>query len=295
MIWITLSITAAFGQALGWAIKKRVLNDSRFNNTLGFVSYAVAGGVLFIPVLMDPNLTVSSLNASFWHVTFWVVMLNILAVWAAYKALDIGDFHKLMPFIALTAVLIVPIEWLLRGVLPTLLQFVGMVVIALGAIVFAIDKAGKRSYDFRAYLYFGITLFCYSLASSLMSVAVERSGSGILSAAIFLVGISIGFFILLLATKEYVVVWQYFKNKKLLHPILWMVAAGLVNALLENGPITIALETAKASEVFALKRLMPIFALIIGYAWFKERHVSRRKIYATAAMVVGSFVVVWFR
>jgi uncharacterized membrane protein len=73
-----------------------------------------------------------------------------------------------------------------------------------------------------------------------------------------------------------------------------MFIVGAVTVLLEWSPALVALLPAKASEVNALKRTMPFFALILGVIMFHE-HVTKRHIAGTALLVVGSMFVVWFR
>ena len=97
MIWVGLSLLAAFGQAFGWALKKRALVTQGINNILGATSFLVAGGTLFIFWLFLgrqwPNI------ASEYFLVPLAVMVsgNIIAVWAAYRALEKGSFARLMP------------------------------------------------------------------------------------------------------------------------------------------------------------------------------------------------------
>ncbi len=43
--------------------------------------------------------------------------------------------------------------------------------------------------------------------------------------------------------------------------------------------------------VMAIKRLMPFFAFIIGYFYFKEHTHVQRKIWATLLMVAGAIII----
>jgi drug/metabolite transporter (DMT)-like permease len=73
-----------------------------------------------------------------------------------------------------------------------------------------------------------------------------------------------------------------------------MVLAGIVIAMIENGPVAIALENATASEVFALKRTMPFFALLLGMFMFNEK-ITRRHVLGTVFLIIGSILIVWFQ
>lgn len=288
MEWVSLSILSGFGQALGWALKKKTLAYSGLNNTLGFISFLVAGFTLlflwrFLEDGMSPTIT-----ARFALATLVVVTLNVLAVWSAYRALDKAGFAQLMPFVALTSLTIVPIEYLLRGILPSTLQVVGIVVVVLGAIV-CTAREKISSVSLASAGYFGVTLLAYSVTSPFMAVMVEESSSGLFSATVAHLGIALGFLPLVLITGE----WGKTTRGYFTQALVPMVIAGLVIALLENGPANVALETGSASEVFGLKRTMPFFALIFGVLMFGEK-VTTRHIFGTALLVLGSMLIILF-
>lgn len=198
-----------------------------------------------------------------------------------------------MPFISLTALAIVPIEYLLRGTVPTTYQLWGMIVVVLGAVVIAAkEKPTKESLAVAGY--FTVTLICYSITSPLMGVAVSESGSGLFAAVAMHLGIAIGFIPLVIFSRESETVRELKKEGRWSRLFMWMVLAGIVIAVFENGPINVALETATASEVFALKRTMPFFALILGVLMFNEK-ITRRHVIGTALLVIGSIHIIWFR
>lgn len=294
MEWIWLSLLAAFGQALGWALKKKALNNLGINSIIGLVSYAVAAITLMLLWLLfgttDPILT-----SRFWWAMIALITLNIIAVWAGFKAIDKSDLSALMPFMSLTAIAIVPIEYVLRGLLPNPLQMLGIVVIVIGAIIVATKKALSPNALMGAG-YFALTLTCYSITSPLQGVTVTESGSGLFAAALFHIGIAIGFVPIVLLTREYqaLTIIRNQSPKLWPHILGWMITAGLATALLENGPINLALESSTASEVFALKRTMPFFALVLGVLMFKEQ-ITRRQVMGTTLLIIGSVLIVWYR
>lgn len=295
MTWVLLSLLGAFGQAFGWALTKRTLDGRGINNLLGVVSYAVAGFLFFLLWGIPNDFVFPEIGGRFIEASLAVILLNVLALWAAYKAVDKTALSKLMPFMALTSLTMVPIEYVLRGVLPSLVQMVGMGIVIAGAVLFSAkerpDKTALRSAG-----YFGITLLCYSITSPYMSVMIDEAGSGLFSGAVAHFGISIGFLCILLSSakiefRSAVTLRNSGVWKKVL---IYMIASGAVVALLENGPINLALEQANASEVFALKRTMPFFSLILGMYMFGEK-VTVRHWVGTALLVLGSMLVVLFK
>ncbi len=292
MSWIFLSLLSAFGQAFGWALKKKSLEKKGVNNTLGLVSFAVAGIALAVGYGMSGE-SVGHLSNRFFFASAMVIVLNVLAAWTAYRALDKAALSKLMPFISLTALLIVPLEYVVRGTLPTMMQIVGIAVVVAGAILFsAKEKLSREALAVTGY--FAVTVVSYSFTSVFMGVAVAESGSGLFSAAVFHVGIAFGFLLLVLFTNERQTIRELRMSGQWSKVLGVMVLAGLVIAFLENGPATVALESAKASEVFAIKRVMPFFALVLGIMMFGEQ-VTRRHVIGTALLVSGSMLIVWFR
>jgi|CXWL01.1.fsa_nt_gi drug/metabolite transporter (DMT)-like permease len=292
-MWIALSLLGAFGQALGWALKKKTLESKRVNNTLGLVSYTIAGLLLFFLWGIQSNFVIPAITSKFIFAALVVSLLNVLAAWAAYKALDQMGLSKLMPYIALTSLMIIPIEYVLRGVLPSNFQIMGMLLVVVGAIIFgAKEKLTKEALP--AIKYFGITLICYSITSPFMAVMVDESSSGLFSGTVAHLGIALGFLFLVIFTNEIKSVKTLVNDGTWNKTLFFMLIAGAVIALLENGPINVALETANASEVFALKRTMPFFALILGVMMFKET-ITKRHILGAVFLVFGSMIVVWFR
>lgn len=293
MNWIILSLLSAFGQAFGWALKKKALENKGVNNALGAVSFLAAGIILVLLWGIKNDWVLPEVTGRFVFAALVVIVLNIVAVWTGYRALDKAALSALMPFIALTSLAIVPVEYFLRGVLPNVLQIFGIAGVVAGAILFAAKELPKKE-ALAAFGYFAVTIFCYSITSPFMAVAVEESGSGLFSAAFFHLGIAAGFIPLVILAKESTAVRNLRDSGEWRTVLFLMVFAGVVIALLENGPATVALEQAKASEVFALKRTMPFFALVLGIMMFGEK-VTKRHIAGTAFLVLGSFLIVWFR
>src|SRR3989344_467300 len=290
MNWIFLSFLSAFGHAFGWALKKRALNNEGINNSIGFFSFLTAGGVLFLLFFLSGEALPQVTDTFLWAAAV-VIICNVLAVWASYRALDKAAFSRLMPFVSLTALAIIPIEYVLRGILPGGLQIVGAIIVVLGTFFFSRREEFTQT-DWTVVGYFSITLAAYSLSSAVMGVAVAASGSGLFTATVLHLGIAFGFLPLLFITKEPKVLRQMKESGQFWKMFGLVMLAGLAIALLENGPATIALEQASASEVFALKRTMPFFALFLGVIMFKEK-ITWRHATGTFLLVLGSVLIVW--
>ena len=291
--WVFLSILSAVGQAFGWALKKKTLESKGINNTLGCVSFAVAGLLLALIYGAINGWTSPDITWRFVEASAVVIVANVMGASAVYRAIDRASLSLLMPFFAVTSLAIVPIEFFVRGVRPHALQILGIVLLVGGAIILSAkavpDKTARKA--------LGIFLFavmCYSVLVPFMAVAVDESHSGLFAAAIFALGTAAGFVPLVFLAKEPQVILHLRQTGEWKKVFWLMLASGAVIGLFEIGPSTVALLTAKASEVFALKRTMPFFALILGVVMFHEK-VTKRHMIGTSLLVVGSMFVVWFR
>lgn len=288
-----LSLLGAFGQALALAIKKRALNNLGINNTLALVAFSTAGFILLIAWGVTSDFVLPQITVRFVTASAAVIALNVLASWSGYKALDQSALSKITPFTAVSSLLIVPVEFFLRGVIPALPQLIGIAIVVAGAIVFSANERLTPE-NSKPIQYFLITLICFAIASPYMSVMVEESQSGLFSAMVAHIGIAIGFIPLFFASRESGRLAQLKREGKWGRVVSLMIVSGVIVALLENGPINIALESANASEVFALKRTMPFFALVLAVIFFNER-ITKKNIIGTFLLVIGSALIVYFK
>lgn len=291
-MWISLSLLSAFGQALAWALKKKTLEVPGINNTIGIVAYLAAGLVLFMAYGAVNGAVMPPVSERFVSSVLLIIFLNVLASWCAYRALDLAPLSMLMPFVALSSLGLVPVEYVVRGVLPNAMQIIGITSLVVGAIIFSARHFGKI--PTKALAYFSVTITCYAIGPAFMAVAVDESGSALFSAALFHLGISIGFVPLALLARETKTVQALRREGHLVRIMLLVVLTGIVIAVFENGPNTLAMAYAKASEVMAVKRTMPFFALILGIIMFHER-VNRRHVVGTFFLVAGAMLIVWFK
>lgn len=143
--WVLLSLLSAFGQALGWAIKKRTLENKGINNTLGVVSFFTAGVVLVFLWSFVENSQLLSISPRFTLATLIVIGMNILAVWAIYRVLDRAALSLLMPFVAVTSLFVIPIEYFLRDVIPNNFQIYGIALVIVGALFLRQENCHQKS------------------------------------------------------------------------------------------------------------------------------------------------------
>lgn len=291
--WVFLSLLSAFGQALGWALKKKSLENTGLNNTLGCVAFFVAGVLLCVTYGVASGWAEPQLSSRFWGAAVIVICVNVTAAYMAYKALDIAPISLLMPFFPIVSLGTIPVEYVVRGVVLHAAQIVGIVMIVVGAILVS-AKAMPDRVARKAVLLFFVSILCYSVGVPYWGVCVEEAHSGLFAATVLHLGIGLGFVPLIFVSKETRAIKLSYQRGEWRQSLLLMLAIGFIVAFLENGPQTIALLYVSASEAFALKRTMPFFALVLGVTMFRE-HITKRHIAGTALLVIGSIVVVWFK
>ena len=304
MHWIFLSLTGAFAQAVGAAIKKKALQTSGMNNIIGFLSFAFAGIIFWVLFITGSgSFWMGDLSPLFWQAMAWYAGLNILAVWFMYRALDIAEFNHLMPYMTVTSLSLVVPPMIFLGESPSLLSFGGIALIVCGAI--AMNYKGSMALDERALKqgdqrranrtgvwYFLVTALCFTFTPTAQKIAVQESSVLFASFVVHSL-IALGFLVILLVLRERSKLSSVLRDSDKREFLMAVVAAGAV-VVLENGSINAALGQASVAYVFAFKRMMPFFAFVIGIVYFRERTDLRKKFVATALMVVGALAMTLF-
>jgi drug/metabolite transporter (DMT)-like permease len=116
----------------------------------------------------------------------------------------------------------------------------------------------------------------------------ESSGTFTALAMQLILGAAFVIFILLFReTKKIKRIFRNFQKNQRIKFLIALAIIGLTVAA-SNWTINVAMETAKVSYVFSIKRIMPLFAFLIGYFYFHERKNLWRKLIATGLMVTGA-------
>lgn len=297
---IVLSTCGALFQALGAAVNKKSLQTPGINNLVGFVTFMVAGLVFsFVYFFSTGTFGYTNLSIHFWEVMALYAGLNIVAYWFMYRALNLAEFNHLMPFMALVSISVIIPPIFLLGEIPTLTSIFGIVLIVAGSITMNYKKnmrtnAGNQRYkdNRKGMFYFFVTALCFTFTSTFAKIAIKESSVLFSSLMVHLL-IGVGFLVIMIVSKEF----RKIKNAVLkpeLRPLLFsMIVVGVV-VFAENGTVNTALAIAPIASVMAIKRIMPLFAFLIGLFYFKERSELKKKIIATALMVSGAVIVTIF-
>ena len=107
-------------------------------------------------------------------------------------------------------------------------------------------------------------------------------------------GAAFGIFILMLGEKVKIKnIIRTFKGNEARNFSIAIVLAA-VSIAISNISINVAYQFQDVAYVMAIKRVMPFFAFLFGYFYFKERTNLKRKILATATMIAGAVLITVF-
>lgn len=220
-------------------------------------------------------------------------IINVLAFWSCHKALELADLSLLAPFVSLSALIMIPIEYVLSGLLPNNTQILGAAVVVAGAILIAAKGLPDRN-SYKGMAYYAITILCFSIIPITLRICVHEVGSAWFASSMVGFCLSIGFVFLIFVENDMGRIKEIIQSKKCGSILSVMLAVGCVAALMGTAPLALAMQDVSASEAVAIKRTMPFFALVLGIVMFKEK-VTLRHAIGTALLVVGCMLVVWFQ
>ncbi len=300
MNWILYALLGSFFQAMEMAVKKKALQVSGLNNFIAFLAYLLAGsflGILFLLTFNDEVLVGNFFN--FANGIFWTVVLNILAIFFLYKALDLSELSYLMPFFSLISLTVIIPSIFLFQEIPSGSVLVGILIVIVGAVLIDYKKISTSQKDLeqmgknrQAKIYFLLVAICWTFSTPMTKLAVLEA-SPILVSAIVSILISVSFIILIYVFRENRIIGKTlldFKSSERRDFFLAVTLAGLAIAV-SVASINIALQSGQVSSVIAIKRIMPVFAFFIGYFYFKEKDDLVKKIIATLLMVAGAIII----
>ncbi|MFA5993955.1 MAG: EamA family transporter [Parcubacteria group bacterium] len=303
-MWIIYSLLGAFFQASEMAIKKKALKTKGMNNFIAFLAFLLAGFLMSaFFILQNESLDMFSLSSRFWIGLGSSVAVNILATYFLYKALDLSELSYLMPYMTLTSLTIMFPPMLLFHEFPSTTGLAGILVVVSGAFLMEYGRAKKSEAEIlqhqqnrKGLLFFLMTAACYTLSPTTTKLAVLESSPLFATMLIhLLMGLVFGIFILLFKeTTKIKNVFVQFQHHEKRNFFIAIILASL-SITISNLSIGYAYALQNVAYIMAIKRIMPFFAFLIGYFYFKERTHVQRKIWATLLMVAGAVIITLFK
>lgn len=307
-MWILLSTIGALFQSVTGAVNKRNLGVVKHGiNFIALINYFTAGILLLMLSVFETHLVIPEIRNSmhFWEGILINVPLSVVAAIFGYKALQIGEYNYISPWLAFTSLFTIIPSFIFFREVPTLASTLGILIVIAGAVMMEYKKKRKDAMtkdeevqhknNRKALMYIIVVGICFSVTPIGMRMAVLES-SGIFVASVVHLSMALTFIalIIFLDKKRFFAEFKslHLSDKKIFASTA--LSAGLSMAL-ANGSIYVAIGMAQAPLVMAVKRIAPMFSFFIGYLIFKETSHARRKLAATVLMVAGTILIAVFK
>lgn len=270
-MWITLTILAAFFNALWTALSKKQLGElSPYQFTLMF--RAITALILLPPFLLDFKISTSPV---FWLAILCAGALEVIGIHSQASGIkkDFYSTYSLSNTAPLFTLIIAP------ALLPekiTLLLVLGALSMVIGGIIF-----------YQLYPHISIhgliRAVTAALGGILAKIAIGYSSG--LSYPFITFTIGIWFMVLVSPLREKPIDWNLFRpfTKKLLPLAIYSALATLLYYL--------AIEMAPITKVNPLVRTNLFFGFILSYYLLKEREYLKRKLFASALIIMGAILI----
>jgi len=290
-LWAILSISAGFFVALSDALNKKFLASQGsyvmlLARTLGSFPFLFP---IFLYLLLSKD-AISFFTPSFLLVVSVLLFLEMIATIFYMKGIKASPLSASLPFLSFTPVFVVLTGYLLLGERVSYTGFVGILLIVLGS--YFIHLPEKKSffdpfikiYKEKGSRYLLITAFIYGITSVLGKKALLLSEPVFFASFYFS---ALGFMGLIFgkALGKIRVVETFRRD---LHGVLLVGGTQALMCICHM----LALCLVETAYMIALKRTSILFAVLLGFLFFQERHVGIRLI--GALLMLFGVVVITF-
>ena len=281
--WIIFSLLGAFFQSIEVCSQKYLLNTKEYNNVIAFFVFTIAG-ILFGIIYFSLYGFIVYFNYLFWSSIIIIVLLNFVAIYFLFKIMNEEDISYLMPHMSFSLLFTAMISIFLLNEIPSIISIVGICFITAGAIYMDKAKKAKKQIGLKIKIMFFTVLLCYALCPPFFKIAIVNSNVLFVTFISHLF-IGLSFFLFLFIIKEQHIIKHVLSFDKLKY-----VGSAVMAIALSNLSINYALSLTNVVNVIAIKRTSPVFVLIIGFFFLREKNFLGRKIISTVLMTIGSIL-----
>lgn len=286
MIWVVLSVLSGLGDAVMFALMKKLRNLDA--SIVMWVQYVFALPFLFA-VLYFYYPEKIALNV------YWIATLNglllLVTTYLLVKATQISDLSISMPMLSFTPLFLLLMSYVMINESPTKFGLIGIFLIVFGAYVVNIKdyKQGlfeplKSIFNNKGSFYVILVAFIWSITSILFKIGILGSNPIFFSALVYL-------FISIIIIPAILV--RFKKNiSKIKNNFSTLFLLGFTSAfsiILSSIPMLYTI----VPYVISLKRSSVIFSVFFGYYIFKEKNIKFALI-GTIIMIIGGLLIAIF-
>lgn len=263
--WFIFAFASALSHSLNNLCSKFLV--SRIPKSfIGFGVYFFTTLLLFVVSFING---IPDLGEKFLMAVLITGILNIFAYFAILRAYELADLSLVFPMILLTPVMLMGTSYFILGEKPSLLGFLGVIIVLLGLFFVARnsdEKLGQKKIDSKKGIMYGILVaIIWSITINFDKISVLNSDSFFAGACTSLV-IFLGIGFVFLQQKNY----SYINKKTVRYlPMIFIASIFSVATIITHLK---ALSLGLASYTIVIKRTAVLFGVIWGVLFFKEKN-----------------------
>lgn len=258
MIALILGLVTAISYA-GQSIVGKRLKEDLTPESLVFFTFAPAVPLLILFLFPDFSFTV---NPEFFPVLALSFLANILAWRFFYQAIGLAPVGLVMPVTALTPLFILPVEFIMFGVIPKGMTVAGIILAIAGMVILLLPHQLQLDRtSLKGVLTMLITSIIWSFSATIEKLAVQYSHPVIYGISIYT--LMAMYFGLRMKARD---IRQIIRQNR-----TWIIILGIFSTLMALSQYTALLLT-NVAIVIMLKRSGVLLSVIGGRWLFKEKY-----------------------
>ena len=282
MIWVILSILAGLGDAISFALIRK-LNKLDTYAKLAFYSLMALPFLLFGFLFYE----VPSVSAYFYFIVIANVIVWSIAIFLLMKSLESSELSSSIPILSFTPIFLLLVSYMLLQEFPSSQGLLGILIIVIGSYILNISsiKSGYfepiKSIFIKKGHYMLIAAFLFSITASLAKIGINLSNPA--------------YFMFMHYSFTSLVLTVLFFNKikenrnQIKINFKYFLAIGIAVACSEL-LIATAIKFAIVPYVISLKRSSVVFSVLIGFLFFREKNFNQAVIGAII-MFIGALLI----
>lgn len=282
MLWAFLSVLAGLGDAISYAMIKKL-------NKLDLYVKLLYYNLITLPFLLVGFLfyKVPAVSSYFYAIVGINVIIWLIAMFLLMKSLQESDFSISIPLLSFTPIFLLFVSYALLREFPTNLGLVGILIVVFGSYILHISsiKHGYleplKSIFKNKGIYMIIAAFLFSITASLAKIGIQLSNPAYFMFIHYLftsIILMILFFNRLKHNK--IIIKQNLKY-------IFIIGISVASSELLAGT---AFNSAIVPYVISLKRSNIIFSVILGFFLFKEKN-FKETIIGAIIMFIGAVLI----
>ncbi len=285
MLWVILSVISGFWDSIMFALMKKLSNAD--NTLVVWVQFAFALPFLILILVFNYP---KHIDSNVYMVAIVNAILYVGSTFLFLKALNISELSVSLPMLSFTPLFLLFISYFALKELPSLVGFIGIILIVIGAYIINLRSGKgilnpfKSIFMVKGSFYILIVAFVWSLTSILFKKGI------LMSSPVYFV--TLVYFLVTVGMIPFLLIKMKDKVKDMKSNFRHLFYFGIFSGLM-NLTASFAMLYAIVPYVISLKRTSLIFSILIGYFYFSEKNI-RNAMIGTFIMLIGGVLITLF-